>query len=98
MAMNMEMARLRRKDFDQENTTRQRLGYNDTKKRFIYSKEATVIVELAEVSDGDVQDIIKEVNKKIGGGKMLAIRPRQGKEFKITLINKKKSVTSWRME
>lgn len=83
----MEMAGERRKDFDQENTTGQRLGYNEAKKRIIYSKEATVIVDLAEVRDGVVQDIIKEVNKKIGGGKVLAIRPRQGKEYEITLIN-----------
>ncbi len=83
----MEMAGERRKDFDQENTTGQRLGYNETKKRIIYSKEANVIVDLAEVRDGVVQDIIKEVNKKIGGGKVLAIRPRQGKEYEITLIN-----------
>ncbi len=44
----------------------------------MYSKEATVIVDLAEVRDGVVQDIIKEVNKKIGGGNIFAIRPRQG--------------------
>lgn len=87
MEMNKEMAGERRRDFDTENTTGQRLGYNEAKKMIIYSKEATVIVDLAEVRDGSVQDIIKEVNEKIGGGKILAIRPRQGKEFEITLSN-----------
>ncbi len=58
----------------------------------MYSKEATVIVDLAEVRDGVVQDIIKEVNKKIGGGNIFAIRPRQGKEFEITLIKIKKKL------
>ncbi len=54
----------------------------------IYSKEATVIIDMAEQSDARAEDIIKAVNERIGGGKILAVRPRQGKEYEITLTNR----------
>ncbi len=53
----------------------------------IYSKEATVIVDMTDHRDARAEDIIKAVNERIGGGKIFAVRPRQGKEYEITLIN-----------
>lgn len=54
----------------------------------IYSREATVIVELADLRDVRAEDIITVVSGRIDKGKILAVRPRQGKEYEITLINK----------
>lgn len=52
-----------------------------------YSKEATVIIDLEGVQDGKAEDIIKMVTEKIGGGHILAVRPRLGREYEITLRN-----------
>lgn len=54
----------------------------------IYSKEAMAIVDMVDQRDARAEDIIKAVNERIGGGKILAVRPRQGKEYEITLINR----------
>lgn len=37
-----------------------------------------MIVDLAELRDARAVDIIKAVNEKVGGGKILAVRTRQG--------------------
>lgn len=50
-------------------------------------KEATVIVNAAEVKDGKVEDVIKAVINKVGLSKVLAVRPRINKEYEITLTD-----------
>lgn len=84
-----DMAKERREITDKATDKRQRDGqrrmdYNER----IYSKEATVIVDLTEMRDARAEDIMKAVNERLGGGKILAVRPRQGKEYEVTLINK----------
>lgn len=44
-----------------------------------------MIVDIADLRDAG---IIKAVNERIGEGKILAVRPRQGKDYEITLTNK----------
>ncbi|CAM4439280.1 unnamed protein product [Leuciscus chuanchicus] len=50
-----------------------------------YLKEATVIVNTENVSGVRAEDIIKAISEQIGSGKVLAVRPRQGKEYELTL-------------
>ena len=50
-----------------------------------YLKEATVIVSTENVSGVRAEDIIKAISEKIGSGKVLAVRPRQGKEYELTM-------------
>uniref|UniRef100_A0A9J7YPY9 CCHC-type domain-containing protein n=1 Tax=Cyprinus carpio carpio TaxID=630221 RepID=A0A9J7YPY9_CYPCA len=50
-----------------------------------YLKEATVIVNVENVSEVRAVDIIKAVTDKCGYGKILALRPRQGKEYELTM-------------
>ncbi|KAL0147139.1 hypothetical protein M9458_057663 [Cirrhinus mrigala] len=50
-----------------------------------YLKEATVIVNVEDADEARAVDIIKAVAEKIGEGKILALRPRQGKEYELTL-------------
>ncbi|XP_016365049.1 uncharacterized protein LOC107706004 [Sinocyclocheilus rhinocerous] len=52
-----------------------------------YSKEATVIVNVAEIKDGKAEDVIKAVINKVGPSKVLAVRPRINKEYEITLTD-----------
>lgn len=52
-----------------------------------YSKEATLIVDLEGVQEGKAEDIIKMATEKIGGGNILSVRPRLGKEYEMTLRN-----------
>lgn len=59
-----------------------RIDYNKRN----YSKEATVYADMMDHRDGRAEDIIKAVNDRIGGGKIFAVRPRQGKEYEITLM------------
>lgn len=54
----------------------------------IYSKEAMVIVDMADLRQVRTEVIIKAVNVKIGVEKILAVRLRQGKEFEITLLKR----------
>ncbi len=84
----MNKAGERREVTGKEMEIRQRDGKGrmDYNKR-IYSKEATVIVDMTDHRDARAEDIIKAVNERIGGGKIFAVRPRQGKEYEITLIN-----------
>ncbi len=50
-----------------------------------YLKEATVIVNVENVNEVRAVDIIKAVVDICGNGKILALRPRQGKEFELTM-------------
>ncbi len=50
-----------------------------------YLKEATVIVNVENVNEVRAADIIKAVVDKCGNGKILVLRPRQGKEFELTM-------------
>ncbi|KAI2647912.1 50S ribosomal protein L20 [Labeo rohita] len=52
-----------------------------------YLKEATVIVNVENVIEVRAEDIIKAVTEQCGHGKILALRPRQGKEYKLTMEN-----------
>ncbi|XDV21823.1 hypothetical protein PO909_026843 [Leuciscus waleckii] len=51
----------------------------------VYAKEATVTVDLTDVSDARAEDIIKAVTEKIGDGKILAVRPKQMHKYEVTL-------------
>lgn len=52
-----------------------------------YAKEATMIVNVAEVDGGKAEDVIVALIVKVGVTKVLAVRPRLNKEFEITLEN-----------
>lgn len=52
-----------------------------------YLKEATMIVNVENVNEVRAVDIIKAVVDKCGNGKILALRPRQGKEYELTMEN-----------
>nr|AAI54031.1 Zgc:171886 protein [Danio rerio] len=49
-----------------------------------YKKEATVILNVDKIKEVRVLDIINAITEKCGHGKILAIRPRQEKEYEIT--------------
>ncbi len=50
-----------------------------------YLKEATVVIDLRDNKEVKAEDIIKVVTQKIGFGKLLAMRPKHGKEYELTL-------------
>lgn len=52
-----------------------------------YAREATMIVNVAEVDGGKAEDVINALIAKVGVTKILAVRPRLNKEFEITLEN-----------
>ncbi|XP_044043669.1 uncharacterized protein LOC122872054 [Siniperca chuatsi] len=63
-------------------------GNNEVSGKFVerkYLKEATVIVNVENVDEVRAGDIIKAVTEQCGHGKILALRPRQGKEFELTM-------------
>ncbi|XP_026111556.1 uncharacterized protein LOC113088487 [Carassius auratus] len=70
---------------------RQRAGHGknqDARDKFgerRYLKEATVIVNVENLSEVRAVDIIKAVTDKCGYGEILALRPRQGKEYELTM-------------
>lgn len=51
-----------------------------------YLKEATVTVDICNVN-ARAEDIIKVIAEKIGRGNILAVRPKQNKEYEVTLEN-----------
>lgn len=53
----------------------------------MYWKEAMVMVELGQLKDARAVDIIKAVAERIGEGKILAVRPKQTKEYEVPLEN-----------
>ncbi|KAL1276885.1 hypothetical protein QQF64_023558 [Cirrhinus molitorella] len=67
----------------------QREGNNQFASKRKYLKEATVIVNVEEINEVRAMDIIKAVTEKYGNGKILALRPRQGKEYELTMENEK---------
>lgn len=89
-----EMDGLRVKDMDIVQGTRQmenglgeRRENEDLQTRYkrTYTKEATVVVDLAEVHDGKAEDIIKALKAKMDVTSILAVRPKMSKEYEITL-------------
>ncbi len=60
-------------------------GQRNMKKRVDYLKEATVVIDLRDNKEVKAEDIIKVVTQKIGFGKLLAVRPKHGKEYELTL-------------
>ncbi|XP_048012451.1 uncharacterized protein LOC125245761 [Megalobrama amblycephala] len=54
-------------------------------KIFKYLQEAMVIVNVENVIDVRVDDIIKAVTEQCGHGNILALRPRQGREYELTM-------------
>ncbi len=57
----------------------------EMRKERIYLKEATVTVDLGNVKDARAADIIKAVIERIGDGRILAVRPKQAREYEVTL-------------
>ncbi|XP_043089576.1 uncharacterized protein LOC122335827 [Puntigrus tetrazona] len=57
---------------------------NNSKKDYL--KEATVTVDICNVN-ARAEDIIKAVTEKVGKGNVLAVRPKQNKEYEVTLEN-----------
>ncbi|KAL0151650.1 hypothetical protein M9458_053052 [Cirrhinus mrigala] len=51
----------------------------------IYLKEATVTVEIGQAKEVRAIDVIKAVAERIGDGRILAVRPKQTKEYEVTL-------------
>lgn len=60
-------------------------GQRNVKRRVDYLKEATVVIDLRDNMEVKAEDIIKAVTQKIGFGKLLAVRPRHGREYELTL-------------
>lgn len=50
-----------------------------------YLKEATMVINVDGENEIKAMDIIDAVNERIGGGNIIAVRPRQGKEYELTL-------------
>ncbi|KAI2646229.1 ATP-dependent RNA helicase glh-4 [Labeo rohita] len=69
-----------------KNGQRERNNQFTSKRKYL--KEATVIVNVEEINEVRAMDIIKAVTEKYGNGKILALRPRQGKEYELTMENK----------
>jgi len=55
------------------------------KKRVDYLKEAMMVMDLKDNKEVKADDIIKAVTQKVGFGKLLAMRPKHGKECELTL-------------
>lgn len=71
---------------DKENGLKQRdeVKIKEKKKQRIYSKEATVIVDISNVQNGGAVDIIGAITEKIGVEKILAVRPKMNKQYEVT--------------
>lgn len=54
-------------------------------KKVEYLKEATVVMDIIGNKGIKVEDIIRAVTKKIGNGKLLALRPKNTLEYELTL-------------
>lgn len=86
MATDMDLTRGTRRQVENGLGYRQReKDYNEITDKRIYTKEATVVVDLSEVQDGRAEDIIKALTEKIEVTRILAIRPKQMREYEITL-------------
>ncbi|MGL4945370.1 MAG: hypothetical protein ACRC4Z_03800 [Fusobacteriaceae bacterium] len=69
---------------DNEMETNQRRKRGKNGKR-IYLKEATITVEIGQVKEVRAMDVIKAVMELIRDGRILAVRPKQTKEYEVTL-------------
>ncbi|MGL4357172.1 MAG: hypothetical protein ACRCSY_00495 [Cetobacterium sp.] len=52
-----------------------------------YAKEATMVVNVAEVDGAKAKDVVVALIAKVGVTKVLAVRPRLNKEFEVTMEN-----------
>ncbi|KAL0147143.1 hypothetical protein M9458_057667 [Cirrhinus mrigala] len=57
----------------------------EARKEREYLREATVTIDVEGVTDLRAMDIIKAISERIGEGKILAVRPKQNKEYEVTL-------------
>lgn len=67
---------------------RQRAGNENVRNKALerkYLKEATLIVNVENVKDVRAEDVINAVTEQCGHGKILALRPRQGREYELTM-------------
>lgn len=88
---DMAMAEEKRHGNDNGLVKRRRDGSEkdkEARKEFgnrVYLKEATVTVDVGQVKDARAADIIKAVTEQIGDRRILAVRPKQAKEYEVTL-------------
>lgn len=80
MAAETEMAK------EQRTELRQRGKIMSNIKR-LYKKEATITIDVSETRDGNAENIIKAITKKIGVEGILAVRPKQQKQYEVTMEN-----------
>ncbi len=86
MVTDMDLARETRRQTENGLDKRQReKDYPEKRRKRIYAKEATVMIDLTEVQDGRAEDIIKALTDKIEVTSVLAVRPKMMKEYEITL-------------
>lgn len=78
MAAETEMAKEQRTELGQ----RERI-ISSTKR--LYRKEATITIDVSETRDGNAESIIKAITKKIGVKGILAVRPKQQKQYEVTM-------------
>ncbi|MGL5156679.1 MAG: hypothetical protein ACRC9H_17435 [Aeromonas veronii] len=60
-------------------------GQKSGEKKVEYLKELTLVMNIMENKGIKVEDIIRAVTKKIGNGKLLALRPKNTLEYELTL-------------
>lgn len=87
MATDMDLARGTRQEKRQSDWKKTQRENDGPKRRYKknYTKEATVVVDLAEVQEGKAEDIIQALKDKLDVTKILAVRPKMMKEYEITL-------------
>ncbi len=60
-------------------------GQKSFKKLVDYLKEATVVINLMGNKEVKAKDIIKVESETLGLGKLLAVRPKYGEEYELTV-------------
>lgn len=81
---NKEMAAETEMDKEQRTELGQRERIISSTKR-LYRKEATITIDVSETRDGNAESIIKAITKKIGVKGILAVRPKQQKQYEVTM-------------
>ncbi|KAL1268429.1 hypothetical protein QQF64_033792 [Cirrhinus molitorella] len=85
MATDMDLAGEKRRQAEDGLDKRQReMDFPEKRRKRIYAKEATVVVDLTEVQNGKAEDIIRALTDKIQVTSILAVRPKMMKEYEIT--------------
>lgn len=85
-ATDMDLAKQTRQLTENGLDQRQReKDYPERRMKRIYTKEATVVIDLTEVQDGRAEDIIEALKDKIEVTSILAVRPKMMKQYEITL-------------